>query len=76
MNYYIFLLLSVSAQLLTDSGPMVCYPNNSWHTHLRRVVDIDFTSSLNTEDRDGVQFAIGYEMPSYIDRMTGEGDLR
>ena len=68
----IFLLSSYS----TAREPMVRYPGEFKHASLSRKVDVDFSSSLNTQDPDQVEFDIGEEMPSYNKPMVSTGTLR
>ena len=55
---------------------MVRYPGEVKNAFLTRKVDVDFTSSLNTQDPDQVEFDIGEEIPSYNKPMISTGTLR
>ena len=72
MYIYVFLVSFFSS----TREPMVMYPGQNKSAYLSRKVDVDFTSSLNTQDPDQVEFDIGEEIPSYNKPMISTGTLR
>ncbi len=76
MKKYLYIsLLTISFSLATRE-PMVMYPGEVKNAFLTRKVDVDFTSSINTQDPDQVEFDIGEEIPSYNKPMISTGTLR
>jgi len=69
-------LILLASCLVNAREPMVRYPGGDHRSHLSRKVDVDYTSSLNTENPDRVEFDIGPEVPSYYRGKVSTGVLR
>ena len=76
MKKYLYVSLLIVFFALAAREPMVRYPGEVKNAFLTRKVDVDFTSSLNTQDPDQVEFDIGEEIPSYNKPMISTGTLR